>query len=868
MADIIDDLYQWFTERPEWQQDAVRRLLQQTELSNDDIKQLADLCLKEAGFDHPDMEILEFRPVVKTALTFEVGRCNLFLKSIGDVKGINALAPHKALEFGAGLTVVYGANGSGKSGYTRILKAVAGIPSKTALLGNVFADQPTEQSCSLEYVLNDTPQQKITWQPDSGPKDHLSAIALYDTELGNVYVNEENEVAIEPAPVALLRRLAEVCSAVVERMKGERKNMRSSKLKLPFDYSETEYGKRYNALNASTTEDQVSALCAWSEELEEKLKKVDERYRAPGAGELVSQVGKRHYHRKQILEIFKNCVTKLSQEAAHGLTEARKEAASKKQAASDAAKRVFADAPLGEVGSQTWRQLWECARAYSELEAYPGLAFPYVEVDARCVLCQQPLADEADKKRLVGFEDFVKSRASSEAQTAENRVAALVNGLPNVVLWETLEPLIMLSGIEKPESIEALKTYRQSLEDRENALVEGKSLDEIPDLPKAQVVEALQTSLTKLEGDLKQHQEDAKKDNRDHILKELRELQCQKWCSGELYRLRYDNSFLKMVVAWDKAEKLCDTGSITSKNGSLYKELVTDEYLDRFATELTGLGGDRIKVHLAPTKNAKAVSYYKVSLNDPKLNASVAAILSEGEQRLVSIAAFLADLTGRDGSAPFVFDDPISSLDEEFEALVAERLIALASSQQVVVFTHRLSLLEGLTSGAKETLGKERFSAVSITALGGRPGQPTGVPLWAKSASSALAQLKDHRLAVVRKAAEDPEQYEVLCRALCTDIRITVERLIESELLLDVVNRFRRDLQTKGRLEHMHHIVKDDCDMFDRLMSRYSGFKHSQPKESPIPLPEPELLAQDLQALVDWEKSYKARRTAKVPASA
>jgi hypothetical protein len=47
--------------------------------------------------------------------------------------------------------------------------------------------------------------------------------------------------------------------------------------------------------------------------------------------------------------------------------------------------------------------------------------------------------------------------------------------------------------------------------------------------------------------------------------------------------------------------------------------------------------------------------------------------------------------------------------------------------------------------------------------------------------------------------------------------------------------------------------------MLDSLMTKYSGFEHSQPSESPIELPEPNELLADLTALKDWREDYSKR---------
>ena len=58
------------------------------------------------------------------------------------LENIEYLSPRNALKFAEkGLTVIYGKNGTGKSGYTRILKKVCGKPHTRDLIGNIYKEE-------------------------------------------------------------------------------------------------------------------------------------------------------------------------------------------------------------------------------------------------------------------------------------------------------------------------------------------------------------------------------------------------------------------------------------------------------------------------------------------------------------------------------------------------------------------------------------------------------------------------------------------------------------------------------------------------------------------------------------------------------
>src|SRR5262249_28822429 len=64
-------------------------------------------------------------------------------------------------------------------------------------------------------------------------------------------------------------------------------------------------------------------------------------------------------------------------------------------------------------------------------------------------------------------------------------------------------------------------------------------------------------------------------------------------------------------------------------------------------------------------------------------------VLSEGEQKVIALADFLAEASLKP-VAPVIFDDPVNSLRFKRMAEVVCRIVLLSETRQVVVFTHNI----------------------------------------------------------------------------------------------------------------------------------------------------------------------------------
>ena len=229
--------------------------------------------------------------------------------------------------------------------------------------------------------------------------------------------------------------------------------------------------------------------------------------------------------------------------------------------------------------------------------------------------------------------------------------------------------------------------------------------------------------------------------------------------------------------------------------------------------------------------------------------------MSDGERRVVALAAFLADLTEKPSNAPFIFDDPISSLDQTWEERTIERLVQLAETRQVIVFTHRLSFM-GLIGEKCDDM-----TCVHIRQEPWGAGETGDVPLYGKKPDPALNHLLNTRLAQARNAHQEQggDVYYPLGKSICSDFRILLERVVEFVMLADVVQRHRREVHTKNKIQHLAKINSTDCELIEDLMTKYSCFEHSQSNEAPVEVPEPDELKADIQRLIDWHKEFTKR---------
>jgi energy-coupling factor transporter ATP-binding protein EcfA2 len=843
----------WLLEQQDWIQEAADRLLKQGSLSSDDISQIAALLKSPQGqtvSKHRTFDELTHAPAGST----------LRLRSLADVTGIESLGPRVPLEFGTGnLTVIYGHNGSGKSCYTRILKKATGKARAIDLKPNVFHPTPVASKCTINFEL-DHAADSVEWHIHQPAVEQLREIDIFDSDEALHYLKSESAATYSPPIMGLFEKLAAASDKVKELLQSEQDLLVSTLPVIPPAYQETSAGKSYRSLSTLKAS-AVEPLLRWTPGEQTSLDALNERLKATDPAALAKQRRETKNQVMQIINAAKAALVACGPQKIQAIRTLRAEAVSKRQIAAEGAQAK--SAILEGVGTPTWRALWEAAREYSAIP-YPQKLYPVTE-NGRCVLCQQDLS-EAAQHRLNDFEEFVQGRLESDAKTAESAYAAALQALPATFTEPQVQTQCTAAGLADPQWKTILWGLWRAVTQLRSALLDHEAKESAGLLPDITAnLPILDQYAAQLGDEADLFEKDALEFDRLQATSEKTSMEAKLWVSQQADAVRKELLRLKNSKQLDALKTVASSRKISNKATEISENVVTEVYVARFNKELRALGAHRIQVQLVKTRTARGKVLHQLKLKAVKTaEHSPEKVLSEGERRIISLAAFLADVTDKPGIAPFIFDDPISSLDHDFEWKVACRLAELAKDRQVLIFTHRLSLYGAMDDVAKklgEGWKKANYHPMCIESFGGESGHPADQAVWNSSTKTANNILLD-RLRDAKKAgdASGAAAYYALAQGICSDFRKLIERSVEEDLLQKIVVRHRRGIQTDGRLPALLGITKEDLQRIDELMTKFSCFEHSQSDEIPVQPPEEDELRIDIESLKKWREELEARR--------
>ncbi len=864
MSTVYEELLEWSQSIPVWQRDALRRLVRG--LQPEDFEELRHLCLSAFQLAVPGCKDVQAEPLTAQHLPSpKTAASSVTLHSICSVENVNLLDPESTLNFSPkGLTIVYGDNGSGKSGYTRILKKMcrardAGGP----IHPNIFEEPSGEPACAcIAYSVGEAEPTTFDWVYEQEAPIDFSRISIFDTDCADFYVTKYNDIAYRPFGLDLFDRLASLADDIQRELEHDKNSVASKCPGVPEDIDEAVIIRSLFPLGIGTKMADIVNAAQWSDANSAELKRLVKLLREENPATKAAAVRAR----KSIVEEFRKRVdginSTLSGDQYVVYRKDIDDLATAKETARVVSQQAFSDCLPG-TGSDPWKQLWEYARRYSEGLAYPSIPFPNIGDDALCVLCQQPLLAEA-RQRLLLFADYIKQESAKRLETCEQAIEKDQSKVRQLIT--TAESDNGMYEELTVHSVDLRESVRQYLSKAATAqaellcaLVSGNWRSVQPCSFDTSVLSGI---IAALEEEARSWDTNSDRASVTKAEETLLELRAKQWLNANLSHLQQELARLERAGKIDKAIATTKTTGISRKATELTNKYVTADLQVRIKTELKGINASGLRITLTG-KTDKGSKLHRVDIDGKTIpDSEVKDVVSEGEYRAIALAAFFAELGQSPDKSSIVVDDPVCSLDHIHRGRVAARLVKEASVRQVIILTHDLVFLDDLLREA----GRQMIDYKTCYVL--RRQEHVGVvceglPWIGQAVKTRIPTLKKDLSRLEALYSEDPgsNEYNRQAKLWYGDLRETWERTIEELVLNSVVIRFSREVQTR-RLRKVVELTSADYDTVDEGMSKSSTWLagHDQPKAVNEPMPPPEELATDLAKLEEYVTALTKRK--------
>lgn len=852
--EIYGGFYEWLCGQACWLQDAAWRIYNQKKIDDPQINIYKKMCIDEGLGKTVSHNTLDIGSVMPLNQNTKISICEL-----QDINGVNALSNKAKLSFEEnGLTVVYGLNGAGKSGYMRIFKQVCNHSCAEPIQPNIFKKADgIEPTCKFTISENGSKTDFICHLNKNNETTPLRQCDVFDTRISTSYISQKNNVSYEPFVFGVLSQLADVANQVENAINIEINQIKSSMPKTPDELEQCEDVGWLKTISGKTVVPEK--FLNWSEADENELKKFEELLNE-------EQINREIQWARKAQSNLETVYTELNQISSYlsadnkGIAKKLYEDYTAKQNKYKIAQALFNDTATEDdqlsINYKEWTDLWKIAKSYYENVLRLHTDNDFATENSICPLCHQTINGSV-YKRFSSVNEYINGTCSQEYDIAKSKLTKHIEAIGKIKFTRaTVKP--MLEDWVPTELVEKIG-------DVYDTLLLFKNIDDVEkfyklflDISITEAVDILKNILENKKLSVQKLIETQNTEEQQKIKKQLLSKKCHKFIHKNLCSIEKEIESKKREDILTKAKKFVKTNKITVESNILANELITEAYINRFSRELSILA-NKVKVKIVKGHSIRGRTPYQVVLaTETETKSRTTDILSEGEQRIVSLAAFFADATGRNELTPIIIDDPISSLDQIYEQKTVDRIVELARDRQVIVFTHRISFLVGLSDKCKESNVKceQRYIKSSINGNGVLDYED----IYHGNIKKQLNPLKD-KLQSNKKKDPDSDEYRYCLNSTCQQFRVCVEHAIEEVLLMGIVKRFSKRIMTMGKLEKLKNISEDDCKIIDAMMTKYSFKEHSQSSDGAIYEFDIDDVINDISSFIEWIDLYNKKNT-------
>lgn len=706
----------------------------------------------------------------------------LTLTRLSEVHGINALVSGSVIEPHEGLTILYGENGTGKTGYSRVFKALANSRTADKILGDIEADAAEEQSAKLEFTLGDQAQ-TLAWAGERGVSP-FTRMSIFDSPAVTTHVDEDLDYVYVPAALALFKHVTAAIQAVTGQVESTITELGSGSTGLlsRFQRGSTIY-PLIETLGASSDLVALKSKAKAGEAGNTELDSLTQAVAALSANTMGTQITALKSQQRVLTQAVAaaEALSTFDQMAYNAALAKRTQLATDYETFRS---ELFAVADLPADPDDTWNDFIERGETYRQ-----HLVDLEVHDADRCLYCRQPLFDPA-RDLLRRYSTYLEDQISEDIRTTDTVLAAFERQIVNIQghdMAAFIDDYKDSDEANRPTyfaQVEAIEGTRSAVV---AALADSESVDiKIVDpvtSAKSTVSSALATTGVGIT-DLENQQQ-----NRGKVLEEKQ---------AELLELKdateLDTSWV-LIEAQVKSAKEADRLRTLKKPMPKMARAVT-ELSKTASNQLINLSFDALFIEECEALRAPPMKLQFVGRDGKAQRRKVmtgkhkpSKVLSEGEQKVLALADFLAEARLAGITAPVIFDDPVSSLDHRRINEVAQRIARLADNIQVIVFTHDILFATTLLNLSEKS---KRCSLFQVTDESGK-GQVTRAT---GLRTDSLSAIKGRINAAIQNAkVQEGEERDALVRMAYSHVRAWCEVFTEEELLKGVTKRYRANVQ-------------------------------------------------------------------------